>query len=364
MKRSLLVAAALAACGPAAYAQTVTVYGIVDVAVEHLSNVAPSGKSLTRMPGLTGSVPSRLGFRGTEDLGDGLKALFTLEMGMSMDSGVLNQGGRGWGRQAFVGLSGGWGTVTLGRQYTMVFLGNGDADVMGPNTIGISSLDNYFPNARYDNSIAYRGTFSGLTIGAMYSLGRDAVNAGPSPAGTNCGGENAADKKACLGTSFMLKYDSPTWGAALASDSNRGGAGAFAGLTTSDRKDTRTLFNGYVRFSGIKVGGGYMTRKNDGSATTPKSELTYLGLSYPATPQVTLDAQLSQLKFKSSPNKATLIAARASYGFSRRTTVYASLGQMDNSGTLAQSVSGAAAGGTPAGGESQSGLAVGIRHVF
>ena len=82
MNRSFLttVLAAAAACwaAPLAQAQSVTIYGIADVAVERLSNVGSGGGSLYRMPGLSGSIPSRLGFRGSEDLGDGLKAIFTL----------------------------------------------------------------------------------------------------------------------------------------------------------------------------------------------------------------------------------------------------------------------------------------------
>jgi predicted porin len=111
-----------------------------------------------------------------------LSASFTLEMGIGPDSGALNQGGRGFGRQSFVSLNGPWGSLGLGRQYTMLFWSVLDADVIGPSLHSMASLDNYFPNARADNAISYKGTFSGLTVGATYSFGRDAVNAGPSPA--------------------------------------------------------------------------------------------------------------------------------------------------------------------------------------
>ena len=121
MKKTLLAMAALAAaCGVQAQSN-VTIYGVLDSGVEHLTNVGATRSGLTRMPGLGVSVPSRLGFRGTEDLGGGLKAVFTLESGFGTDTGTLNQGGRFFGRQAFVGLSGSWGAVTLGRQYSMLF---------------------------------------------------------------------------------------------------------------------------------------------------------------------------------------------------------------------------------------------------
>ncbi|WP_347614526.1 porin, partial [Comamonas thiooxydans] len=103
MFRKIASTFALMSLGGLAHAQSsVQIYGIVDTAVETMNNVGATKSSLTRMPNLTGSVPSRLGFRGREDLGGGLSASFTLEMGIGPDSGALNQGGRGFGRQSFV----------------------------------------------------------------------------------------------------------------------------------------------------------------------------------------------------------------------------------------------------------------------
>ena len=264
--------AALMAVAASASAQNVTIYGVIDTAIEHLDNVGPKSDSVTRMPGVTGSVPSRLGFRGSEDLGGGLSAVFTLENGFAPDSGGLNQGGRFFGRQAWVGLSSNWGTFSMGRQYNMLFWSQVDSDILGPHMFGSSSIDSYLPNARVDNSIGYRGTFSGLTIGATYSLGRDAVNAGPSPGGTNCAGENGADSQACREWSVLLKYDTPTWGAALASDQIKGGPGAFAGLTNSGLTDRRDTVTGWARFDTVKVGAGLIARHNDGNAVTRSEE--------------------------------------------------------------------------------------------
>ena len=156
------VALALVASG--ALAQTVTVYGLVDLAVEHVTSVGSAGTGLSRMPGLTGSLPSRLGLRGSEDLGGGLRAVFTLEQGFAPDVGTQTQGGRAWGRQAFVGLAGDWGQLAIGRQYTMLYWSLLEADIMGPALYGTGSLDAYIPNARADNSVAYRGTFGGLSV--------------------------------------------------------------------------------------------------------------------------------------------------------------------------------------------------------
>ena len=365
MKKTSLTLAAMLVGGaaPMAQAQTVQIYGLVDGMVEYVSKVGSAGSSLKRMPGLTGSLPSRLGFRGSEDLGDGLKAVFTLEQGFGPDAGTLNQGGRAWGRQVYVGLQGAMGTITLGRQNTMLFWGMIDSDVIGPSTHGLGSLDSYIPNSRADNAIAYRGSFNGFTLGATYSFGRDAVNAGPSPSGTNCAGEST-DSSTCKEVSLMLKYDSPTWGAALVTDKFHGGPGAFAGLSSGSLTDTRTGVNGYVKFGGLKLGGGLLRRKNEASVTTPKSDLWYLGATYAASPQVTLESQLSSLKFKDSANKASLLVVRGFYHFSKRTSVYATAGHISNKGALALSVSGAAPGSAPVAGGSQDGLGLGLRHSF
>lgn len=365
MKRLITLAAlAAATCGAAHAQSSVTLYGLLDASVEHINNVGANGDSLTRSPGLTGSVPSRLGFRGTEDLGGGLRAVFTLETGFGVDSGTLNQGGRFFGRQAYVGLAGDWGTVTLGRQYTMMFWSQLDADILGPNVHGSGSLDSYLPNARADNAIAYKGTFSGFTVGGTYSLGRDSVNAGPSPSGTNCAGENAADSSACREWSLMAKYDTKNWGVALAVDEIRGGAGAFAGLTSSSMKDRRSTVAGWGKWGGLKLGAGLIARSNDGASAMRRSNLWYVGAAYAVTPALTVDGQYFKLDFKDSANSANLLALRATYALSKRTAVYASVGHISNKGTSALAVSSAAAGGAPVAGGSQTGLAMGLRHAF
>lgn len=364
MPVALLAATALMALPLSAQAQSnVTIYGVMDVGVEHLTNVA-AGTSLTRVPGLTGSAPSRFGFRGTEDLGGGLKANFVLEGGVMPDSGASNQAGRLFGRQSWVGLSGRFGAVMLGRQYTM--LGNGmlDGDIMGPNAYGTSALDFYLGHARVDNSIGYLGQFGQVSVGGTYSFGRDTANGGPSPAGTNCAGELATDSRACREWSLLVQYKTPVWGVAAAVDNQRGAPGAFAGLVSSAKEDQRTVVSGFYKFGDVKVGAGIMRRRNEGSAATPRSDLTFVGVSVPVMTTLTLDAQAHRIDYKNSPNAATLLSARAQYHFSKRTTVYASAGHIANQGALANGVSSGQAGGAPAAGGSQRGLLVGVRHFF
>lgn len=349
-------------CLAEVHAQTATLYGIVDVGVERLNRAGPRGGSLTRVPSLTASVPSRWGVRVREDLGGGMGAIAVLEAGFAPDAGTLGQGGRAFGRQAFVGLEGRWGQLAMGRQYTLLGSALADADVLGPNIYGHASFDTYLPNARADNSIAYRGRFSGLSLGALYSFGRDAVNAGPGASGTNCAGEAVGDSRRCRALSAGVKYDSGgQWGAAFAMDRIHGGPGAFAGLDSSALTDTRTVLSGYLKLAGARIGAYMLRRTNDASAATPRSRLYHVGASYPVG-QWTLDAGAFRYDLKNSANDATMLAARASYHLSKRTAVYVQAGRMSNKGLSAISTS--VGGVAPPAGQSQTGVMTGLRHSF
>jgi len=164
MKKSLLALAVLGAFATAASAQSsVTVYGKVDVGVVHdagrAAGNAAGAKSLRVSSGVSGG--SRLGFRGVEDLGGGLKANFVAETGFCADANVnwCTGGNSFMGRQAFVGLSGGFGSVTLGRQYVPAFIVLTTVDPFGTGLAGQTT--NLFDagtspgNPRMNNSIIY-----------------------------------------------------------------------------------------------------------------------------------------------------------------------------------------------------------------
>ena len=363
--RAAVVVAAMAVA-PVALAQTpgVTLFGIIDTGVEYVTDVGSAGQGLWRVPTQTGTVASRVGVRGSENLGGGLRAEFVIENGFAPDMGTAAQGGRLFGRQAWVGLSGPWGTVSLGRQYTMLFWSLLDADLLGPNMYSSGSLDSYIPNARADNAIAYRGKFGGLTLGATWSFGRDAVNAGPSPGGTNCAGETPGNARQCRGWSALAKFDAAAGGVALAIDELRGGPGAFAGLTSADKVDRRISANGYVNFGNTRVAGGLVRRSNDGAPAARRSDLWYAGVSHKLTPAITLEGQGYRLDYAANNDAALLFAARVQYAFSRRTSSYVTVGTIDNDGSLALSVSGGAPGSSPVAGGSQQGVMVGVRHAF
>jgi predicted porin len=179
MKKSLLALAALGAFAGVAHAQSsVTLYGIIDVGINMNTNSGGSHKYDMSSGVMQGS---RFGLRGTEDLGGGLKAIFVLENGFDVTNGKLGQGGLMFGRQAYVGLSSQFGTVTLGRQYDSV------VDYVGPFEAGDQwggyiaahpgDIDNFNNAYRTNNTVKYTSAnYNGLTFGGTYSLGGQAGN--------------------------------------------------------------------------------------------------------------------------------------------------------------------------------------------
>jgi predicted porin len=363
MKNNIRCAVALLAGmgASAAMAQSnVTVYGLLDTGLARVTNVNAAGDSVTKMPSLTGSFPSRIGFRGTEDLGGGLSAVFTLEAGVALDTGTMGQGNRLFGRQASVGLKGAFGTVTLGRQINMTYIAGLKSDVMGPNLFAIGSIDPYLPNARSDNAIGYLGNFNNFVIGATYSTGRDSSAAG-GPAATGCPGEVAGNSKACRQVTGLFGYETPAFGINASYDILYGNTGAAGGLTSSDNSDKRITGNAYVKVGEGKIAGGVVDRTTRAVTGVTDSDLYFLGVSYPVTPLTTLDAQVAKKDVKDSDADATMLVARLTYYFSKRTAVYGGIGRMKNSGLSAVALD---AGGTVGTGKTQNGVMAGIRHSF
>lgn len=351
---------ALLALAPAvhgtAFAQSGTaVYGIVDVAVERLTNVTNAGGSLVREPSLTGSVPSRLGVRTREDLGGGLYALAQLEMGFAPDSGAMNFGGRAWGRGSFVGLGSRYGAVTAGRLPTMTTQAIFSA--MGPALYSLGSLDAYIPAALHDNAVGYLGSFGSFSAGATYSAGRDTV-AGVGPTATNCPGESS--DQACRQWTAMVKYTSAAFSAALSHDVMNGGPNATLGLNNRRYRDRRTLLSGSTQAGPVRLFAGLLHRERS-TATEMRSNIYYVGASYPLAPRWTLDAEIYRYALRNSPDDASMLALRLSHAFSVRTSVYLTVGNVRNDGAAAVSVSAASTAGA---GMSQSGIAAGLRHSF
>jgi predicted porin len=187
MKKVLVAVAGTCALTGVARAQSsVTLYGLIDAGVNYTTSVQTSrasdgslhgGSQFAMLDGgLGGLSGSRWGLKGVEDLGGGWKALFQLESGLSFNSGSLGQGGAIFGRQAFVGLSGNPGTLTLGRQYDSLrdFVQSyaATAQLGGVMAGRPDDLDNLANSRRVNNAVKYMSPkFNGLTFGGLYSIG-------------------------------------------------------------------------------------------------------------------------------------------------------------------------------------------------
>jgi predicted porin len=371
-KTNLSIATAAAIASAPAFAQSsVTLYGIVDTGVEFFTHATPTGGSVVRMPVIGGGdVPSRFGMKGAEDLGGGLKAVFTLESGFSASNGALQQGGRLFGRQAYVGLSGGWGQVTLGRQYSMTNWGMTESNIMGAGGFGgLASFDPYLLAARFDNDVVYMGKFSGLTVGASYSFGRDSSTAG------NCPGQSANDFLACRAISGMLKYEGNAWGASATYDEQRGGAGATPmtivpgapgiAFTKSSDTDRRYQLAAYFNIRSVRVGAGWLHRDLEGDVRSATVDIEYLGASVPYAAWI-FDAQIAHVHSEEYDATGTMGTLRANYNLSKRTALYGVFAYMANSGKQGiYSVSASSAvPAAPHPGSNQLGVEIGIRHLF
>lgn len=168
--RATALAASFACLPLSALAQsTVTLYGRINTTIE--SQKTANGVRQT----VVNNNASRFGFTGSEDLGGGLKATFRLESGFASDTGATTQGGVLFGRQAVVGLSGGFGTVRLGQQaYLPAYLATADYVSMHNHDTGTSSdalFGGFYIDSRQSNSISYTTpNFSGLTVEVAQGL--------------------------------------------------------------------------------------------------------------------------------------------------------------------------------------------------
>ena len=246
MKKILLASAIASLFSVAAHAQSsVTLYGIIDEGVQFNSNAkntvngVNAGGRQVALDSTSGLNGSRWGLKGAEDLGGGLKAIFTLESGINLNNGAFGQGGTPFGRQAFVGLSSDrYGALTLGRQYDSVvtyvqpvattgYLG-GSSLIEHPG-----DLDNLNNSLRTNNTIKYASpNFSGLTFGAEVSLGGQAGNV------TGSGGYSAgaayANGPITLGVGYnYFKNPTGTAGSTGLFTDNVSGSNSLSGVLNS-----------------------------------------------------------------------------------------------------------------------------------
>ncbi|WER50097.1 porin [Cupriavidus sp. WKF15] len=354
MKKTLLaVAVTTCAMSGAAFAQSsnVTLYGIADAGISFQSHVNGGANGSGSVTGVTsgGLSGSRWGLRGTEDLGNNLKGIFVLESGFDIDTGKSAQGGRLFGRQAYVGLQGDFGAVTLGRQQNSLYdlFGAYDPMAVGP-MYSLNSVDNQF-NGRADNAIKYTGKFGGLTATGFYSFGRDVTS--------GLGGEVPGHFK--VGTNFGggLAYANGPFSVGAAYDQFQGSTLASADLTAK-----RAAIGASYAFGDAKAFAGYRWMRDEVTTGTARHDnLYWLGANYKFTPAFTLTGAAYYTDARTDSKDSWMFVLNADYAFSKRTDAYLLLGYVSNKGNATFGVTGTA---NTLPGQNQTGAMVGVRHRF
>jgi predicted porin len=389
MRKSLLALATLGTFAGAAHAQSsVTLYGIVDAGLQFVNN--SGGHQLWQAT--SGNVQgSRWGLRGTEDLGGGLKAIFVLENGFNIYSGKLGQGGDEFGRQAYVGLTSQYGTVTLGRQYDSV------VDYVDPLEVASQWASFYAAHAgdiddmnntnHMNNSIKYASNnYNGFTFGGAYSLGGVAGDFNRNQIWT--GGVGYAQGPITLGAAY-LNIKNPNysfWGNNATSNTATTATGSsnmtnriFSGYASAKTQQVIAAGGAYT-FGGATVGATYSnTQFKDlgetaginlnpqGYTGTAKFHNAEVNFKYQLTPALLLGAAYDYTKaYDKNDAKYHQFVVGTDYFLSKRTDVYADAVYMHASGTDSTGHAAVANinGLSPSSTSNQVTALVGIRHKF
>jgi predicted porin len=321
----------------AAAQSNVTVYGVVDAAVSLEDTGAPGEKRRTVINSGDQSS-SRLGFRGTEDLGNGLKAMFNIEAGVSLDTGAADSAL--FGRRSVVGLQGNFGTVTVGREYSPIAAVAGAADALGQGFYG-SNLSAFTSNRltrRISNSVNFKSAaMSGFTVGAAYGAGeRDATD----PSGDLMG--------------VSLEYANGPFYVG-------GGYQTLERLASGDDKEY-VLGAGY-KFGKVEVKANYLVADQTGANN--KFEQLNLGATLAMGPgKFFANVQQNKLENGAKGNGFTVAY---SHSLSKRTNLYASYATLRNNDLGVFGINASSTNVTPVAtalGADPSALTVGLRHAF
>lgn len=361
MKYKLLALSVAAMASAGAYGQSgVTVYGELDVGVEYVNNTA-NGHDAVRMTqgNLAGSL---WGLRGVEDLGGGLKAVFTLEGGFDLDTGAWDHSpqesqARLFGRQAFVGVSGALGTLTAGRHQTPLYDFSVDYDPMGLATRYSLYSQDLGTASRADNSIKYTGKFGGLTASALYSFGYNSLATASGTPIAPGNGEIPGDARQGNLYAFGLRYATGPLDIGAVYESAQAGTGRSLG---ADIRTQRAAIAVTSAFGPAKAYAGYRWGKRDAANVSARSNLTWFGVGYQATPALLLTAAAYYQDVHRAERDPWLFVAGADYAFSKRTDLYLNLGYAlnRNDSTLSLGDLGVMAG------KDQFGAVMGVRHKF
>jgi predicted porin len=356
MKKSLIALAVLASFAGVASAQSsVTLFGIVDATFAHGRGDISSKTQLTN----SGYNSSRLGFRGTEDLGGGMSASFWLEAGLNNDDGqgaatnsnnqatgagaaVAGRQGLTFNRRSTVSLAGGWGELRLGRDYTPQFWNLTVFDPFGTNGVGttqtLNSIITGVTAVRASNSIGYflPGNLGGFYGQVQYYLGEN--------------NSNVANKDDGTGYGLRLGFANGPFNVALALSRTKYAAGDVQQNNVAGQWD----------FGVAKLMGEYSFDKNE-AVTSGKGKGYLIGGLIPVgAGEIRLAYSRYKVELAAATPTAKKYALGYDYNLSKRTVLYATYAHVGNSGGAAQALNGSV---TTVNGSS-SGYDFGVRHAF
>ncbi|MEN2472228.1 porin [Burkholderia stabilis] len=377
MNKTLIVAAAAASFATVAHAQSsVTLYGVLDAGITYQSNVATgvnaaglpvNGKSRWAMG--SGIDQSRFGLRGSEDLGGGLKAIFTLESGFNIGNGKFANGNGGmFNRQAFVGLSSQYGTVTLGKQY------DATQDYLAPLTATGSWGGTYFAHplnldrlstngdVAQNNTVKFTSAnYAGLQFGGTYSFSNN----------TNFANNRAYSAGAAYqfqGLKLAAAYSQ----ANLGDGTNANGAtsSAIGGIASQGRVRTYGAAAGYA-FGPAQVGAAWTQARLDnnavGSLGSVRTDNYEVNAKYNLTPALGLGAAYTytNAKINNGSTHWNQFGLQADYALSKRTDVYAqAVYQRAAKNGIGASIYNGDNSVLPSSSINQTAATVGLRHRF
>jgi predicted porin len=312
--------------GPTSPQNSVTIYGIVDVGVLQESGNFPAGSVLRLDSGLQSQ--SRLGFRGKEDLGDGLSANFVLESGLNADNGTLPQN-LAYSSQSWVGLAGKFGSVKLGRQFAPFFGAVATSDPF--DATGPGDATRLFASGGY--RIANSVKYSLPALGGWY--GDFAYGAG------EVAGNTAANQQLSAAFGYAQGPLDIKLGYHRANDA-------------SGNNPTRNiLIGGTYDFGPVKAWMAYATNKDD---ITLDTRDTLIGVSVPIGASYLATDYIHKLDKINSNANADQFVLGYYYNLSVRTNFYALYSRLSNESAASYNVA------VP--GSTDRIVAVGIRHRF
>ncbi|MDC8786745.1 porin [Roseateles koreensis] len=318
---------------------SVAVYGMVDLFGQY-GHGGGGNQFALQSGGLNGS---RLGFKGAEDLGQGLKTVFQLEMGINADTGTQGQGGLAFGRQAYAGLASSTaGTLTLGRQHTPTYLLVDNFDALGtaagsPFASGVASV-----NLRKNNAVVYATpTWGGFSASAMLALGEK---------GATSQGNHYALSAQYVGGAFSV-----------------GVSGSQTRRDSADQRDeTFAVMVAAYDFGVVRLSGGMQAIQNFGGLDAVDRTEAFLGANIPLSSRDTLSAGVASSRTRHlEGSRASQWSLVYSHDLSQRTRVYAVVSSIQNGSLTGYSTDGATGAGPHTGlGQDVTALQLGVRHSF